>query len=132
MKKILLSAIAALSLMTASAVYADGLSPTPITVVPAPVNNSVLGPNKSFVGSAAYAVEAETFEFNFGTEFVVNDWTFTPFVTATHDKVNDMQFEGLTVLTEYSVNQNVNLFVSLSTDDDFKYDEAVIGTGFRF
>lgn len=131
MKKVLMAAVAALSI-GAGAVYADGLSPTPITVVPEQVNNSVLGPDASFVGSAVYAVEAETFELNFGTEFVVNDWTITPYLTATHDQVNDLEFEGLTILTEYSVNQNFNLFASIASDEHLEYKEFTVGTGFRF
>lgn len=131
MKKLFLATITAISLSSGLA-FAGSFNDAPVSVVPDTSSVSILGPNASFVGTAEYAFEADVFELNFGTEIYADRFTFTPYLTATHDSVNDTEFVGAAILVEYEVNYNVNLYTEVSFDEDWDYSESTIGVGFRF
>ena len=84
----------------------------------------------AFVGETEYAIEAETFSVEAGAEYAVGDFTITPL--AKMDDVNgDFDFTGAELEVGYAVTTNVTIYGRVEADDDFEYDEALVGPAFR-
>jgi hypothetical protein len=108
MKNLIAAAIIATS---ATAAHADGLM---------------------FSGYAEYAVEAEAFEFNIGTNYNIN--RIDLFVDADFTKTvgNDFAFDNLEIGAAYYLTDNASVYGLVRMDEDFEYDDAVIGVSFFF
>lgn len=108
MKNIIAAAIVATS---ATAAHADGLL---------------------FSGYAEYAVEAEAFEFNIGADYSLNRLGL--FVDADFNKTTgaDFAFDNLEVGAAYAITDNANVYGLVRMDEDFEYDDAMIGLSFFF
>lgn len=134
MKKIVLASamvVATLAVGTASA-FAGNVGPAPanpgVAVVP-----STSGPAFAFVADVSYAFEAETFAVEAGVEVeVVDNLTVTPTANFSFNSGSDFTFDGLDVRADYAVNDNWGVYGDLSFNDDFKYEEMVVGVSLRF
>lgn len=85
----------------------------------------------SVLGETEYAFEAEAFSVEAGVEYAVGDFTITPI--AKLDDVNgDFDFAGTELELGYAVTSTVTVYGRVEADDDFDYDEAVVGAAFKF
>ena len=133
MKKLILAAVAALTLTSGAALAGSFNTADPVLVVPVATEApSVLGTNWRFVGNSEYAFEAEAFETNFGVEYVNGSFSVTPYLTITDTATTDMDFDGAAILVKYGVNTNVNLYGQVSADKDWEYSETIVGVAFSF
>lgn len=85
----------------------------------------------SWVGSTEYAIEAETFSVDVGVEYGVGNFTFAPLLTM-DDAGDNFDFTGAELEVGYAVSANVTVFGRIEADEDFDYDEAVVGASFKF
>jgi len=109
MKKVLLTALAALSL-TAGAVAAQDLQ---------------------FYAEAEYGIEAEVFETELGFDYTVERFTFTPELTAS-DRSGNLDFDSFEFTVSYEATESMDVYVRVETDDSFDYNETVFGARFNF
>jgi len=85
----------------------------------------------AFVGETEYAIEAESFAVEAGVEYGVGNFTFSPLVKL-DDANDDFDFTGAELEVGYAVSSSVNVYGRVEADDDFDYDEAVVGAAFKF
>jgi hypothetical protein len=85
-----------------------------------------------FNGSLEYQVEAEKIELNFGSDYVVGDFTVSPVLTAFHTDADKFDFEGADLTVSYSLNATSSLYVTVETDANLEYEEATVGMSFAF
>lgn len=86
----------------------------------------------SFIGSAEYAFEAEALETKLGAQYDVDNWTFVGLVTVEDTSTTNFDFTGVELGAAYAVNANIDVYAKLETDGDMNYEEATIGTAFKF
>lgn len=84
------------------------------------------------LGYTEYAVEAETFEVGVGTEFAVGEKVTVAPLAIGFGPDEDFAFDRLEVRVTYDLNDNVDLYTELKTDEDLNYDETLVGVAFRF
>lgn len=86
------------------------------------------------IGSAEYALEAETFTFTAGYETTLPIGLIVrPELEAEYVRANEeFDFNGLGVDVVYPVNQTTSAYIELDTDDELKYDELTAGISFKF
>lgn len=110
MKKVLLATIAVFGVSTAA--YAEGFG---------------------LVGETEYAFEADVFSLEAGTDYNRGDFNFVALTKFDNDSVgDDFEFSGAELEVGYSINKNVTGYVRVEVDDDFDYDETVVGASFDF
>lgn len=84
------------------------------------------------LGYSEYAVEAETFELGAGAEFIVNDRLIVKTMVVGFGTDEDFQFDRLELNTSYGINENVDLYGKLETDEDLNYSETTLGVALQF
>jgi len=128
MKTLILSAVLAMSVSTASA---DGLQFYGDDNV-TPASQSSWLPGVAFVGDVNYAFEAERFESTIGVEVeIVDNLTVTPSAEFSY-AADTFTFEGTNVRADYYMSSNVTVYGTVDFDPDFKYEEVTVGVGLRF
>ena len=86
----------------------------------------------TILGYSEYAVEAETFELGAGAEFIVgNGLILTPMIVG-FGPSEDFQFDRAELKASYGLNENVDLYGKIKTDEDLNYDETVLGVALQF
>ncbi len=86
----------------------------------------------TIVGYSEYAVEAETFELGAGAELIVADRLIVTPTVIGFGTTDDFNFDRLEVKASYGLNENVDLYGKIKTDDELNYAETVIGASFQF
>jgi hypothetical protein len=86
----------------------------------------------TILGYSEYAVEAETFELGAGAEFVVNDRLIVKTMVVGFGTDEDFQFDRLELNASYGINENVDLYGKLETDEDLNYSETTLGIALQF
>jgi len=83
-------------------------------------------------GYGEYAFEAEGFEFGVGVTYEVD--VFTLYADTVFTKPNDVEFDLDEVIfgVDYAIDENIGLYTEVEFDNDFDYQEAVIGLSFEF
>ena len=109
MKTMIIGAIAALSL-TATTVAANELA---------------------WTGTTEYGIESQVFEVEVGAEYVIDQFYIAPSVRA-DNALDGFDFTGGDIELGYIASQNVDVYVRVEFDNDFNYDETVLGVSFRF
>lgn len=85
------------------------------------------------IGYGQYAVESETVETGLGMAWGAFDRLLVTGMFVGEDTATtDFEFESLELGVDYSVNRNMSLYATLSSDEDFKYDEFLFGASFSF
>jgi hypothetical protein len=126
MKTLLLSGAVALAFT--SVAFAGGTvrpEPNPAYVDATPAVST------AFVGSLEYAIEADEFEATAGMEIGIDRFTVTPTVIM-NDTLGEFEFSSMELEVSYDLNENVDLYVMVETDEDFDYEETTLGVAFRF
>ena len=85
----------------------------------------------SYLGYGEYAIEAQTFEVGVGAAVGFGNLTVTPTVIGS-DVAGSFDFDHVEVRADYAVNTNVTAYGKVATDDELRYDEAVLGVAFKF
>ena len=86
----------------------------------------------NYFGSAEYMVEAETVEASAGLSVhLMENFYVVPVVTFAGNS-DDFSFTELEVNAVYTVSQNVDAYVKVTTDEDLDYDETTVGVAFNF
>ena len=112
MKNVFLAVVAALGL-TATAAAADEFA---------------------VIGGIEYAWEAETTETTVGVEYTpafIPGLAVTPTLTM-NDVGQDFDFASAELSVAYYVTNNVNVYATVETDNDWDYEETTIGVSFQF
>lgn len=86
------------------------------------------------IGSAEYAVEAETFTFTAGYETTMPfGLILRPELEADYVRADEeFDFNGASLEAIYPINQTTSAYIELDTDDELKYDELTVGASFKF
>jgi hypothetical protein len=93
---------------------------------------AVAAERPTILGYSEYAVEAETFELGAGAEFIVNDRLIVKTMVVGFGTDEDFQFDRLELNTSYGINENVDLYGKLETDEDLNYSETTLGVALQF
>lgn len=118
MKTFIASAAAAAAVVLGSTAYAQSLPE-----------------NLSFVGQAEYAIEAEGFSTELGVEYALAEQpvTFGAVLLADNfTKGKSFDFAGVELSAEVEYTAGVVGYVEARFDEDFDYDETVLGISFKF
>jgi outer membrane cobalamin receptor len=87
----------------------------------------------SFIGSAEYSVESEVFETEIGVDFGLTDRiVVTPMLTFNNATNQTFDFAGAELSVNYQVNYNFDVYGRVEFDQDFDYNETVIGVSWQF
>ncbi len=85
------------------------------------------------IGKTEYNITTEAWAYNAGVEVnVLPGLTMTPIVKGTYASATGMDFTGAELGTAYVVSQWTTGYVTLTTDDSWKYKDATVGVRFRF
>ena len=98
----------------------------------ATVTMASAGERPTILGYSEYAVEAETFEVGAGAEFIVADRLIVTPMVVGFGASDDFDFDRLEVKALYGVNDNVDLYGTIETDDELNYAETTVGVAFQF
>ena len=110
-------------LFTTSAL-ADGYTMRP---VPNPTYVESAQDNLDVIGYLEYNFEAENMESGVGVEYTYESLTVTPmFIFTDHD------VERAEVTFDYGISDTTNVYFRLESNEDFEFEEATVGIGFRF
>ena len=85
----------------------------------------------AWVGSAEYAVEAETISLEAGAEYTFGAFTINPMLLA-DDVAGSFEFTGAEVGVTYGLNGNIDLYGTIEADDELSYEELTVGVAFKF
>jgi len=85
----------------------------------------------TWVGSAEYAVEAETVAVEAGAEFTLAGFVVTPMFLG-DDVDGSFDFTGAELGVAYGVVEGVDVYGVLAADDSFEYEELTVGVAYRF
>lgn len=109
MKKLVMAATAALALTATSAAALD----------------------YSSWATGAYSVEAQALAINAGIDVSVYEGlTVTPQTFSSYN--GDFSFDGIAVDVEYTVNDNLSVFTTISADENLSYADTIIGITINF
>ena len=86
----------------------------------------------SFIGNSEYAFEAEVFELNAGVQYDVNQWELSAVANSEYASGEDFDFTGVELKAAFQATESVNIYAIIETDADLDYQEATIGTAFKF
>ncbi len=85
------------------------------------------------IGKTEYNITTEAWAYNAGVEVnVLPGLTVTPIAKGTYTSAAGMDFTGAEVGAAYVVTQWTTGYVTLTTDDSWKYQDATVGVRFRF
>lgn len=93
---------------------------------------AMAGERPTILGYGEYAVEAETFELGAGAEFIVADRLIVTPMVVGFGVSEDFKFDRLEVKASYDLNENVDLYGKIETDEDLNYAETTVGVALQF
>ena len=85
----------------------------------------------AFIGGLEYTTEARVFEATAGIEYSIHGFTISPFL-AMNDSAGRFDLRSVELTVGYTVNPNVNLYVTVEGDRNFRHTETTLGVAFRF
>lgn len=85
----------------------------------------------SVAGSVEYNIETESLDVEVGPTVSVWLVDITPTVSASYTN-SDLTFNGVDVEVLYPVAYGLDAYVTVSTDNDFNYNDATVGIAFKF
>ena len=87
----------------------------------------------NFAGDIEYDIETKLTAIEFGPALSVGGFLVEPKVHAVGDIGNTaINLSGFSTKATYGLTQNLSLYGTISTDKDFGYDTATVGTSFNF
>jgi hypothetical protein len=85
-----------------------------------------------FDGYAEYAFEAEEFETNLGVNYDYNNFMVFADADFVDTATEDFGFDNAEFGIGYSVTSGATVYGKVRVDDNFEYDETVVGLAFQF
>lgn len=79
-----------------------------------------------------YAIEAETFEFGIGGDYVIDQFTLSGEMVLTKPNNIDLDIERVSVGVAYAATSKLNIYSVVDFDSDLSYSEATIGAAVNF
>ena len=85
------------------------------------------------IGKTEYNITTEAWAYNAGVEVnVLPGLALTPLAKGTYTTAAGMDFTGAEVNASYVVSPMATGFVTVTTNDKWKYNDATVGVRFRF
>ena len=93
---------------------------------------AMAGERPTILSYGEYAVEAETFELGAGAEFILADRLIVTPMVIGFGTTEDFAFDRVEVKASYGINENVDVYGKVETDEDLHYAETTVGVALQF